>query len=164
MKRVWLVIGLLVLTAGMTPVFAAAKSWEKKIPKDQKVTLVYAEDTRIEKIDGEEKKLGPLPLAYRGAGTKKKPKASLLIMAGERTLSVAWMYNIQTGGWTELKDIKYNFLPGHTYEVIIDQDDEKLLSEMYDNPTAGGVAKGMLGGLTGNVPVKLEIKDITKKK
>ena len=160
MKRLWLVVGLLVFTAGMSPVFAGPKSWDKKIPKDQKVTLAYADTARIEKIDGEEKKLGPLPLAFPGAGSEKKPKNSLVIQAGERTLSVS--YN-DTLRWTETKDIKFTFLPGHTYHVKIGQDDEKMTAQM-EADGARGIGAAVVSVAMGNYPLKLEIIDITKKK
>ncbi|MCL2210417.1 MAG: hypothetical protein FWB95_00670 [Treponema sp.] len=157
MKRVWLLVGLFVLTAGMSSVYAAPKSWDSKIPKDQQVTLAYADNARIEKIDGEQKKLGSLPLAFPGEGTEKRPKSALIIQAGERTLSVS--YN-DTLRWMDAIDIKYDFLPGHTYHVKIEQDDDKILEYIKANGPASGVA--MLA--KGETPLKFEIVDITKKK
>jgi hypothetical protein len=155
-------LGLMVLAMGLILSSCAsllpAPKWDKAVPKDIRTTLVYHEGIRIEKIDGADKKTGPLTVTYPGKGTEKKPKKALQIPAGDRTITAS--ISMSGTGWSNPKEAKYNFVAGRTYQMNVTTDFMEVQSfedvSAAMRQTAGAV-------FDKEIPLKFEFIDITKK-
>ena len=125
MKRLWLVVGLLVLTAGMSSVFAAPKLWDKNVPIEETAIIHMSKEYTLWSVDGKalggkEVKAGGFGLAMGTSGKGsdgftrggKISKEVVRIPAGKREISG------NTGGGTGSNTLTFDFEAGKRYQMV----------------------------------------------
>jgi len=124
-------LGLMVLATGLVLMGCGTTRWDTKVPAEQDAFLYFDADNTLLKIDGVEKKMGPMAQSFKGKGSYEKPNQILRIPAGKHTIT------LQKAGYKSEDMPEYDFIAGHHYQLKYEIDPTKTSVGQMLTPAFG---------------------------